>query len=95
MTASLRRFIDWVASYTLSPPGAVLRMAMSAPGRAGAAARHAGLDAGAPRRRQPSRALTPERQRVLAAMAPGEVYAGARLAEAAGVSPGVLRGHGR
>src|SRR5579863_6617606 len=25
----LRRFIDWVAAYTLSPPGAVLRMAMS------------------------------------------------------------------
>src|SRR3954451_1142466 len=23
MTASLRRFVDWVAAYTLSPPGAV------------------------------------------------------------------------
>ncbi|HWT09798.1 MAG TPA: primosomal protein N', partial [Roseomonas sp.] len=31
MTATLRRFVDWVAAYTLSPPGAVLRMAMSAP----------------------------------------------------------------
>ncbi len=31
MTGSLRRFIDWVAAYTLSPPGAVLRMAMSVP----------------------------------------------------------------
>src|SRR5487761_151993 len=27
----LRRFVDWVADYTLSPPGAVLRMAMSVP----------------------------------------------------------------
>ena len=27
-----RRFIEWVADYTVSPPGAVLRMAMSAPG---------------------------------------------------------------
>ena len=26
---SERRFIDWVASYTMAPPGAVLRMAMS------------------------------------------------------------------
>jgi primosomal protein N' (replication factor Y) (superfamily II helicase) len=26
-----RRFVDWVASYTVSPPGAVLRMAMSVP----------------------------------------------------------------
>src|SRR5437868_7125189 len=24
-----RRFVDWVAQYTMSPPGAVLRMAMS------------------------------------------------------------------
>ena len=31
MTESLRRFVDWVAAYTLAPPGAVLRMAMSAP----------------------------------------------------------------
>src|SRR5690349_17720571 len=25
----MRRFVDWVAAYTLTPPGAVLRMAMS------------------------------------------------------------------
>src|SRR5690349_8444556 len=31
MTESLRRFVEWVAAYTISPPGAVLRMAMSAP----------------------------------------------------------------
>ena len=31
MTPSLRQFVDWVAQYTLSPPGAVLRMAMSVP----------------------------------------------------------------
>ncbi|WP_456308301.1 primosomal protein N' family DNA-binding protein, partial [Roseomonas rosulenta] len=31
MTDTLRRFVDWVAAYTLSPPGAVLRMAMSTP----------------------------------------------------------------
>ncbi len=28
---ALLRFIDWVASYTLAPPGAVLRMALSVP----------------------------------------------------------------
>ena len=27
-----RRFIDWVANYTMAPPGAVLRMALSVPG---------------------------------------------------------------
>src|SRR5262245_54548814 len=31
MSGEMRRFIDWVAAYTLSPPGAVLRMAMSVP----------------------------------------------------------------
>jgi primosomal protein N' (replication factor Y) len=31
MADALRRFVDWVAAYTLTPPGAVLRMAMSVP----------------------------------------------------------------
>src|SRR5215469_15493143 len=31
MTEEMRRFIDWVAAYTMAPPGAVLRMAMSVP----------------------------------------------------------------
>src|SRR5258708_39898327 len=28
MVDALRRFVDWVAAYTLAPPGAVLRMAL-------------------------------------------------------------------
>src|ERR1700753_2056850 len=28
MLAPLRRLVDWIASYTLTPPGAVLRMAI-------------------------------------------------------------------
>jgi len=31
VSPAMRRLIDWVARYTLSPPGAVLRMAMSVP----------------------------------------------------------------
>src|SRR3546814_20580314 len=31
MPAAMRRFIEWVADYTVSPPGSVLRMAMSVP----------------------------------------------------------------
>ncbi|HBA42061.1 MAG TPA: primosomal protein N', partial [Alphaproteobacteria bacterium] len=31
MPADLRAFIDWVAAYTIQPPGAVLRMAMRVP----------------------------------------------------------------
>ena len=91
MTASLRRFIDWVASYTLSPPGAVLRMAMSVPAALEPPPVLPGWTLAPPGGNSQPR-ITPERRRVLDAMAPGEVYAGARLAEAAGVSPGVLRG---
>ena len=91
MTASLRRFIDWVAAYTLSPPGAVLRMAIGSTAALEPPALQAGwMLAGPGGNAQPR--MTPERLRVLAAMQPGQVYAGAPLAEAAGVSPGVLRG---
>ncbi len=30
-SAAMRRFVDWVAAYTVTPPGAVLRMALSVP----------------------------------------------------------------
>jgi len=85
-----RRFIDWVARYTLTPPGAVLRMAMSVtqalepprPQRAYgcAAAELAGLR------------LTPARRRVLALLADGPARPLVELAREAGVSPGVVKG---
>ena len=91
MQASLRRFVDWVAAYTLSPPGAVLRMAMSAPAALEPPPSRAGWTLAGPGSNAQPR-ITPERQRVLDAMRPGEVHAGTALAEAAGVSPGVVRG---
>ncbi|HZB91347.1 MAG TPA: primosomal protein N', partial [Stellaceae bacterium] len=73
MPESLRRLVDWLASYTVSPPGAVLRMAMSVPealhpGRAitGYALTDAGRAALAA-----GTALTPARRRVLEALADG------------------------
>jgi primosomal protein N' (replication factor Y) len=94
MTPSLRRFVEWVAAYTLSPPGAVLRMAMSVPAALDPPARQAGwtLAASAAVAAAEAVRMTPERRRVLALLAPGEVRSGAALAEAAGVSPGVVRG---
>ncbi|MGG5888365.1 primosomal protein N' [Falsiroseomonas sp. HC035] len=89
MGETLRRFVAWVAAYTLAPPGAVLRMAMSAPAALEPAPARAGWQA-APA--EATRKLTPARARVLAALAPGEVRAGRDLAEAAGVSPAVIRG---
>jgi len=84
-----RRFVDWVAGYTLSPPGPVMRMALSVssvlePERPTAALRRSALPAAEGLR------LTPARQRVLEAavmaMPPGE------LARAAGVGAGVVKG---
>ncbi|MFN7634545.1 MAG: primosomal protein N', partial [Acetobacteraceae bacterium] len=94
MPDAVRRFVEWVAAYTLSPPGAVLRMAMSVPSaldppvpRSGWQVTEAGrlALAGAGAR------LTPPRARVLAALAAGPL-AGTILADRAGVSAGVLRG---
>lgn len=84
-----RRFIDWVAHYTLTPPGAVLRMAMSVP------------TALEPPRPQLAYArateplgirLTPERRRVLALLDDGPPRTPLELAREAGVSPAVVKG---
>jgi primosomal protein N' (replication factor Y) len=87
-----RRFIDWVASYTLAPPGAVLRMALSVPAafdppkpmiayrRVAGAAEREGLR------------LTPARRRVLAVAAEGPARPAADLARAAAVGPSVIKG---
>ena len=90
MTATLRRFVDWVAAYTLSPPGAVLRMAMSAPSALEAPAPRAGWRR-APHQPEGAR-LTPPRRRVLDLLADDAPRAGGQIAEAAGVAPAILRG---
>ncbi|MDE2517436.1 MAG: primosomal protein N', partial [Rhodospirillales bacterium] len=83
MAAPLRRFIDWVAEYTLSPPGEVMAMALRVP--QAAASPLAGYVAAA----DPPGRITASRARVLAAAAaPGSA---ADLARAAGVSAGVVR----
>ncbi|WP_137127421.1 primosomal protein N' [Roseomonas sp. HF4] len=90
MAATLRRFVDWVAAYTLSPPGAVLRMAMSVP----AALEPPPVRAGWRRAADPPAGArsTAGRARVLALLADGAPRAGTDLAAAAEVAPGVLRG---
>jgi primosomal protein N' (replication factor Y) len=91
MGESLRRFVEWVAAYTLSPPGMVLRMAMSAPAALEPPPVRAGWQLAPAAIREELR-MTPARERVLALLGPGEVRGGTDLAEAAGVSPGVVRG---
>ena len=85
---ALRRFIDWVASYTLSTPGEVLAMAL----------RVNALRADTP---QPGwrigdipdgTRLTDARHRIAAALADGAPLSTSDLARAANVSGGVVRG---
>ena len=90
MPEKLRRFVDWVAAYTLSPRGAVLRMAMSVPAALEAQPHRAGWCRADPLPEAPR--LTPARQRVLAALHLGDVRAPDDLAREAGVAPAVLRG---
>jgi len=89
MPAAHRRFIDWVAGYTLSPPGTVLRMSLTAPRaleppRAAVAFRAAVPPA--------ELTLTPARRRVLDALAERGTATAQELAEAAGCGVPVVRG---
>jgi primosomal protein N' (replication factor Y) len=97
MTASLRKFVDWVAAYTVSPPGAVLRMAMSSPSALEPPMAKAGWRASAAGRVALARGtgLTGARSRVLETLEgelDGEPHLAATIAQRAGVSSGVLRG---
>ncbi|MFO1029291.1 MAG: primosomal protein N', partial [Acetobacteraceae bacterium] len=88
MPAPLRRFVDWVAAYTLSPPGDVLAMALrvlSTQDTRVLLYRRAEVPSTTGR-------ITPPRRRVLDALAKREPMAAADLGVAAGVSAGVLRG---
>ncbi|MCC2098923.1 MAG: primosomal protein N', partial [Hyphomicrobiales bacterium] len=87
---SLRAFVDWVARWTLSPRGMVLRMAVRAPDHAGPETMRIGVrlvpDAEPPER------LTPARKRIIAAAEGGLIFSKRELAEAAACSTGVVDG---
>ena len=89
MPDELRRFVDWVAAYTLSTPGSVLRMAMRStetlePPRPVTVFRFAEIPEGL--------RMTPARQRVIEVLHEGPALPAADLAREAGVSTGVIKG---
>src|SRR5947209_12694308 len=88
LRSELRRFVDWVADYTLAPRGMVLRMALRMGEHLGAERLRVGVRLAGP---HPAR-LTTTRGRVLAVLADGLVRSKAETAEEAGVSPGVVDG---
>ncbi len=91
LTEVARRFLAWVADYTLAAPGAVLRMALSSP---------SALEPPRPitlyRRDETAEVeglrLTPARKRVLAELEDGPARTLAELAQAAGVGTSVVKG---
>ncbi len=90
MRRTLRRFVARVANYTLSPPGSVLRMALSVP---------AALEPPRPRRAwrladapPPAIRATPQRLAVLELLAGGGALTAAEVARGTGTGTGVLKG---
>lgn len=88
LSKEMRRFIEWVASYTLSPPGLVARMAIRAPAALDPEPMVEGLRyiGGEPERRTPARA------KVLGMVDEDIPWTKAGLAHAAGVSTSVIDG---
>jgi len=87
MTESLRRFVDWIAAYTLTPPGEVMAMALRVvSGATKPIVRYRRAE------NPPAVRLTPARQRVLDLLAQREPLLAGELLLEADVSAAVLRG---
>ena len=86
--ADMRRFVDWVAAYTLSPPGMVARMVLRVPAALDPEPPLAGLRLlpGAPER------MTDARRRVMELAGDGLAWTRSGLAHAAGASLTVVDG---
>jgi primosomal protein N' (replication factor Y) len=84
----LRRFIDWVAAYTLSAPGSVLRMAVSVRSALVAPTPRRGLIASG----EPPPRMTLARTQALAAVDAQHPRTRAELARDAGVSSAIIQG---
>ncbi|CAN7323044.1 primosomal protein N' [Rhizobium sp. LjRoot30] len=88
LDAHMRSFVNWIAGYTLTPPGLVARMALRAPAAFDPEPMVEGLRflGGAPER------LTPARARVMEMAQDGFSWTRSGLAHAAGVSLSVVDG---
>ena len=89
MPEATRAFVDWVAGYTLSAPGAVLKMAMSVPAALEPAPGHLAVRLAAA---TPVIKETAARRKVLDTAAGLPPLSVADLAREAGVGPGVVKG---
>lgn len=87
MSPVQRRFIDWVAQYTMADAGSVLKMALSVPEAVFPQKMTQGYVVSKASHKKP----TPQREKVLAAAADGIPRRAADLARLAGCSDGVIK----
>lgn len=88
LAPSLVQLVDWVANYTFSPRGMVLRMVLRSPGALEPEKPLSGVRL---TENRPDR-MTAAREKAIAAADGGLAWSKSGLAEAAGVSPGVIDG---
>src|SRR4030095_15926432 len=84
----LRSLVDWVANYTLSARGMVLRMALRMGENLGPERMRLGVRLVG----EPPRRLTPARRRVIEVLSDGLLHGKSETAREAGVSSGVIDG---
>src|SRR5581483_8712886 len=87
MSETMRKFIDWVAWYTLAPAGQVLKMALSVPDALEAETRDKWLLAG----EKTDLKLTPARTRIIAYLSDAAPRSRQEIITHAKVSANVLR----
>ena len=88
MREDIRKLVDWIAAYTLTPPGEVLTMALRTN-----AFRPEPIQAGWRLAETPPEIrLTDARKRVIAALSPGETVTSAELARRSDATAAVIRG---
>ncbi|CAH1656012.1 Primosomal protein N' [Hyphomicrobiales bacterium] len=88
MGPALRKLVEWIAWYTVSPRGLALRLALRVPDPSRPEALRVGVRLAGP----PPARMTPGRQRVLALAQDGLVFTKKALAEEAAVSQAVVNG---
>lgn len=86
-----RKFIDWIAQYTMTPRGAVLKMALSVPGALEPPKAVQGYIRGVQLNETTFKGLSPQRKRVLDVVADGTPRRASEIAEAAGCTPSVIK----
>src|SRR6202045_4519684 len=84
----LRQLVDWVANYTLSARGMVLRMCLRMGENLGPERTRLGVRLVG----EPPRRLTPARRRLIEALSDGLLHGKSEAAKEAGVSAGVIDG---